>query len=172
MQTNMQTNMQTYTQDLEQFRALATKHDTCMLVTFGPGDDPRARPMALADVSPDGKLIFATSTKGRPAEEVSHDRRVIATFQASMSYLAVTGTAAVRTDPGLITRYWKETWRAWFPDGPSDPHIALLEVTPHEVDSWDTTGTNGIKMLFNVVKAAVAGEEVKTPHGVHETLHL
>ena len=37
---------------------------------------------------------------------------------------------------------WKEPYKVWFPKGPDDPEIVLVEVDLMEAEYWDNRGMN------------------------------
>ncbi len=54
----------------------------------------RARPMALAEVEPDGTLWFLTDRHSSEIGEIAKDDRVLVTMQSSARFVSLSGTMA------------------------------------------------------------------------------
>jgi general stress protein 26 len=136
---------------------LIGKFATAMLVTRTDGGRMRARPLSLASAHDGGKLYFSTSLESPKVGEMESDAEVLVTLQDSLHYVSISGTARISRDRGLVERLWSEGWRIWFPDGPSDPSLAIVEVTPCDAEYWDQSGARGIKYALEMAKAYVTG---------------
>ena len=144
---------------VEKFADIVEDFDHAMLVTKTESDDLHARPMAIADH--DGtRLVFATSNTSAKAREMALHPRVAVTMQANDAYLAVYGKAAIIRDPARIAPLWRSSWRLWFPEGPSDPRLVLVEVEPDWAEYWDRTGTRRLEFLWEAGKALATGRKV------------
>jgi general stress protein 26 len=158
------------TDNTRHLKDLVAGFDVGMLITID-GDDIHARPMAIADVTEDGRITFATGRSTHKTVEIERDDRVAISFQSRDKYLFVLGTADVHQDRARIDQLWKEMWRVWFPNGKDDPDLCILEVFPAEAELWDMTGTKGVRYLVEAAKAVVKGErldENREPPGTHE----
>lgn len=137
------------------------KLDTVMLVTEGKAGMMHGRPMALADVEPNGDLWFVTSRSSEKTRELSADSRALATAQGSSLYATVSGRIDLVDNRAKIHELWKEIWKVWFPNGKDDPEIVLLHLRPEAGEYWDNAGTEGIRYLFEAAKALVTGEKAQ-----------
>lgn len=136
---------------------LIGKFATALLVTHTEGGRMRARPLSLASAHDGGKLYFSTSLESPKVGEIESDAEVLVTLQDTLHYVSISGTARISRDRGLIDRLWSEAWRIWFPEGQSDPSLAIVEVTPHQAEYWDQGGARGIKYALEMVKAYATG---------------
>lgn len=134
---------------------------TAMLVTREPDGRLRARPMAVAEMKPDADAYFSTSIDSPKIAEIEADPRVTITFQGRHEFATIEGTATVVRDRALIDRLWAEDWRLWFPEGKDDPTLCLLKVSAERGEYWDTSGIQGVKFLFEGVKALIQGREAQ-----------
>lgn len=134
--------------------------DTAMLVTRSSTGGLRARPMAIADVQPAGGLWFVTSAATEKIHEIADRSEVNVSLQSSSVYVSVTGTARTVRNPTKIRELWKEAWRVWFPDGPDESDLVLINVEPTSAEFWDNRGTKGVRYLWEAAKAYVKGERV------------
>lgn len=71
-------------------------------------------------------------------EEARQHRRVGLTYARSEdnSYVALTGTAEVVVDAKKAEELWDPSYRAWFPEGPNDPDLALIKVSVEMAEYW------------------------------------
>jgi general stress protein 26 len=129
--------------------------DTAMLVTTQADGSFRGRPMAVAALKKDADTYFATSLESPKIAEIEAYPDVIVTFQSSSQFAVVKGTASVVRDRAMIDTLWSEAWRLWFPAGKDDPSLCLLKVDAREAEYWDNSGAQGLKFLFEGVKALV-----------------
>ncbi len=67
----------------------------------------------------------------------------------------------------MIDRLWSEPWRVWFPDGKDDPNLVLLKVEPTGGEYWDNSGLEGMKYVFEGLKAVLKGERPETDATQH-----
>jgi general stress protein 26 len=147
--------------EAEHVLELLHEFDAAMLVTRSSIDDGlRARPMALAEVDGDGSVWLVTDVTSPKVGELATNPEVLLTFQDGRRYLALRGDAAVVRSPEKVRELWKETFKLWF-DGPDDPRLVLLEITPRDAEYWDTSGSRGLKFAFRAAKAYLAGEPAK-----------
>lgn len=140
------------------FREILTKFDNAMLVTHRPGSEFHGRPMAVAQVEPDGTLWFMTSIDAPKLVEIGADPHVLVCMQGGFRFATVNGKVAVVRDRSKIDELWKEAYRVWF-DGKDDPKLVLLRLTPHSGEYWDQSGIRGLKYAFKAAKALVTDEK-------------
>ena len=97
-----------------------------------------ARPMA-ATAKDDGR-IYILANKGEDSDqEIQADSEVVLSFQKSVTYVVVYGTAQASDDRAKIRELWSVFDKAWW-DGPEDPRIRLLTVTPARAEYWESPG--------------------------------
>jgi general stress protein 26 len=145
--------------------------DVAMLVTH-VANAIHARPMAIARLDEGIGAYLVTDINSLKVDEIRVNPQAILTFQSTNKFAALRGELTVLRDRQLIEDLWKETWKLWFPDGRSDPKIALLKFTAHEGEYWDNTGMQGIKYVIDAAKAYVAGETPKTDDAQHAKVRL
>lgn len=114
-----------------------------MLTTRGPGGELHTRPMATHDMDPDGTLWFFTYADSQKALDITGDPHVGLGYAEPKDnlWVSVSGTAEVVRDPAKIHQLWKAPLKVFFPDGPEDPNVALLRVTPIKGEIWDGPST-------------------------------
>lgn len=148
--------MQTAT--VEKIHGLLSNFSTAMLTTAGDKAVFHARPMEIAHLDPDCAVWFFTSLKSPKVEEIRQDQHVLLTFQKDHSvYLTLNGTADLVSDRTRIEALWKESFRAWFPDGVADPELVLVKIIPVTAEFWDNSGIQGLRYLYEAAKARLSG---------------
>jgi general stress protein 26 len=134
---------------------------TAMLVTLSEDGNLRARPMAVAEIKPDADMCFSTSLDSPKIGEIEANPNVLVTFQSSSEFATIEGTAEIVRDRAEIERLWSEDWRIWFPGGTNDPHLCVLKVSAERGEYWDTGGLEGIKFMFESLKARMVGRKAE-----------
>jgi general stress protein 26 len=134
--------------------------DTAMLVTHTTDGSLHARPMAVAEVESGGTLWFVTDVTSPKMGDIGAEPDILLAFQDSRRYLTVNGEADVVRSPEKIRELWKESFKLWF-EGPEDPRLVLLKVTPEDAEYWDTSGARGLKFAFRAAKAYLTGQPAK-----------
>jgi len=71
--------------------------------------------------------------------------------------VSVSGNAIVVDDLAKKQALWSKLSEAWFPGGPSDPDLALVEVRIVHANYWDVKSSKLVQ-LFAMAKAAVTGK--------------
>ncbi len=120
---------------------LMEKITFCMLSTR-VGEDIRARPMA-AHVEPiENAIYFLTDVASHKDEEIEHRNNVGLSFADTkgQKYVSVTGDAEVSNDRDRIRELFSTPAKAWW-EGPEDPSIRVLKITPKYAEYWDSPGT-------------------------------
>ena len=150
------------TQQAEQkFLEVLRSFDYAMLVSSGAGEQPHARPMAIAETSPDGSLWFLTGKDTHKVFELQGNTQALAVMQGESRYLSVTGHAQLVDDRDRIHKLWKEPMRVWF-DGKDDPNIVLICLEPQSAEYWDDKGLQGVRLALRFAKAYVTGDSPRT----------
>jgi general stress protein 26 len=158
--------------DQQRLHELLEGFSTAMLVTSTLARQPHARPMAIAELEPDGDAYFVTSIESPKVDEISADDDVLLTFQSGNRYAAVYGRMALVDDRALIERLWKEPWKVWFPRGKDDPSLVLLRFDATSGEFWDNSGARGLKYAFEATKAYLKGERPQDDKDLHGRVRL
>ncbi len=141
----------------EKFYELLKNFNTVMFITHN-GESLHARPMAVADLEESYDLWFITDKQSVKVEELQEDPRAYVTCQEGRECLiSLTGIAVSVQDPVKVQEIWREPFRVWFPEGPTDPSITLIRFTPVKGEYWDSSGINKAKYLFEAAKAYITG---------------
>ena len=86
------------------------------------------------------------------------------------SYVSISGTARIVNDLAKKEQLWSPLAKAWFPGGPTDEDLALLEVRIVHAEYWDV-GDSKMVQLAKMAKAAVTGERPRNL-GEHKELNV
>lgn len=123
-----------------------------------------SRPMTTQNraLDEDVSLWFFMSRQREPVADLLHEPQVNVIYAdpGSDSYVSISGTAAVMNDLEKKQQLWSKMAEAWFPQGATDPDLALVEVRITHADYWDVKESK-IVQLFKMAKAVVTGEPPK-----------
>lgn len=117
-------------------------------------------------------LYFFISAASESATRIRSDGNVNIAYAdpGADSYVSISGTARVTHDMATKERLWSPMAKAWFPGGPTDEDLALLEVRIEHAEYWDVDDSKMVQ-LFKMAKAALTGERPRQM-GEHKELHL
>ena len=110
------------------------------------------------------KLYFFVSRSGEVAGQIVHDANVNVAYAdpGSDSYVSVSGKALILEDMAKKETLWTPMAKAWFPGGPADPDVALVEVQISHAEYWDVKESKMVQ-IAKMLTAAVTG---KPPEGM------
>lgn len=142
---------------LARLREIVTDVKIAMITTAGTDGVMNSRPMYLQEMEEGGDLWFATSEDSALAEQIRANDRVLAAFAKPSDnvFAVVRGTALLHRDPAKVAELWNAGMKAWFPNGPSDPAITLVQVHAEHGDYWDAPG--GPARLVTYIGALLTG---------------
>jgi general stress protein 26 len=155
--------MATHQSEFEKLKEMIKDIDLCMLTTVDESGDLHSRPMSLnSDVDENGNLWFFTSSKSHKASEIERNPKVNVSFidTKKQHYVSISGNARLVNDKQQIKELWKPILKAWFPDGPDQPDIALLKIGVEKAEYWDGPSST-IAQAISFVSAIVTGKQVE-----------
>ena len=131
-----------------------------MINTVATDGSISARPMALQDKDFDGKLWFLTRVTSEKVDEIKQDQHVTLTLTntSDAKYLTLKGRAAFNQDRSKINELWNPMYKAWFPDGPTDPEIAVLRVDITEAEYWQASSSSLVRSVKYIAAAVTGGK--------------
>ena len=131
-----------------------------MINTVARDGSISARPMAVQDKTFDGKLWFLTRVKSEKVDEILQDQHVTLTLTdtSDAKYLTLKGRASVNQDRAKISELWSSMYKAWFPEGESDPEIAVLRVDVTEAEYWQASSSSLVRGAKYLAAAVTGGK--------------
>jgi general stress protein 26 len=138
--------------DVDHVWTLIDKIKICMLATRA-SEGIRARPMSAIVRASENAIYFLTDAEGHKDDEIGHNGAVCLVFAKpdSGKFLSLNGQARVLDDRALVRDLWSITAEAWW-EGPGDPSIRVIEVTPEQAEFWE--GPHGLIATIQMVIAA------------------
>jgi general stress protein 26 len=108
-----------------------------MLTTQEKDGGLRSRPMVCAGMDEDA-LWFITKEHTPKVAEAQEHQAVNVAFASpeKEAYVSVTGHAQVVHDEKLLQKLWSAELSRWFPQGVSDPDLALLRIDILHTEQW------------------------------------
>ena len=124
-----------------------------MLTTTTADGSLRSRPMTTQRANFDGHLWFFSKRESRKAAEVLHQPRVSLSYTGPEGncYVWVSGKAVVVSDPKKAEELWDGRYDQWFPDGPRDPSLVLIQVTVEQAEYWHASAASPLDAGFVVL---------------------
>ena len=116
-------------------------------------------------------LYFFISRKSEIAPCIANDSNVNVAYAhpGDDRYVSVSGHASIVEDQAKKDYLFTSFAKAWFPGGPTDPDMALLQINIGHAEYWDVKESK-MMQLAKMAKAAVTGEPPEM--GEHKELHL
>lgn len=152
------TDDRTHDEKIEKLREIVNSTRTAFLVTHAEDGTLHGRPMATAEVEDDFDTIWlSTPRDSGKVHEIAQDQRVLLGFNnaSGSEWASIAGTARVVDDRAKIHELWSPYWKNWF-DGPDDPRLVLIAITPEKAEYWDT-GSQVVAMI-KFALAAITGQ--------------
>jgi len=118
------------------------------------------------------RLYFFVSRSSDVATKIIQDDNVNVAYAdtGSDSYVSVSGKALIVEDLEKKEALWTPMAKAWFPGGPTDPDVALLEVVISHAEYWDVKESKMVQVA-KMLTAAVTGKP-PTGMGEHKELRM
>ena len=120
-----------------------------------------ARPMTTQNktLDADKSLWFFMSRKSDPVDDLKAEPEINLAYADTSqdTYVSVSGTAATVDDQDKKNQLWSKMTEAWFPGGPTDPDLALVQVKIVHANYWDVKESKVVQ-LFEMAKAVVTGK--------------
>ena len=147
----------------QKFHSLISDIQFAMMTTACPDGSLRSRPMATHPPDEfDGTLWFFTHDRDAKVLEILENTHVNLSYAEPKknNYVSVSGRATLVKDKAKAKELWNPLYKAWFPDGLDDPHLALIRVDVDQAEYWDAPSSKMVQ-LAGFVKALVTGQEAK-----------
>ncbi|MEP7116931.1 MAG: pyridoxamine 5'-phosphate oxidase family protein [Acidobacteriota bacterium] len=96
----------------------------------------------LGHDGPEGrKLWFLADARTVLDWEANRRHVVTLTFQSADErvFLTISGKAEVITDHAATARMWRPAFKRWFPGGPSDPRLLLVQFSPYDAEFYEAS---------------------------------
>lgn len=158
------------TDNLSKLYALIKDIKFAMLTTVDAQGHLRSRPMGTMEAEKDGHIWFFTAVDSVKVDELRREHRVNLSYAAPNDnrYVSVSGVARLVDDREKIRALWNPGAKLFF-EGPDDPRLGLLRVTPSEAEYWSSNST-WIGNLIQMAVAKVTGDTSKL--GENEKIKL
>jgi general stress protein 26 len=131
----------------------------CMLTTQSAGR-LRARPVEARPDRKAGLIFVVTDAHSAKQDEIETKPEIGLVFvdANAKAYLSITARARVTRDIAKLEQVWRITDTAWWPGGPTDPNVCLLQIEPQTAELWDGPASTAVS-VFEFAKAWLTGTE-------------
>lgn len=117
-------------------RTIMEKAAFCFLVTASPSGAINAR--LMQPFVPEAGLVvhFGASSGSRKVRELQRDAQATVAYQLpdEGAYVTLLGRATVETAAALRQRYWRDSFAAFWPEGPEKGDYAVIRFEPTRVE--------------------------------------
>jgi len=146
------------THDIDRVWGIIENVGVCMLTTQFAGG-LRARPVEARPDRKAGLIWFVTDARSGKEREIvaEHDVGLVFIDAKDKAYLSITARAEVLDDHAKAAEIWKTTDKAWW-DGPNDPNVCVLRVTPVTAELWDGPASKAVA-IYEFAKARLTGNK-------------
>jgi general stress protein 26 len=111
-----------------------------------------------------------TGADSGKVEDIREDQEVNLTYSGEKHlFVTMMGRAVISNDRALIAALWSPMYKAWFPDGATDPSIRVLRIKIEEAEYWSASSNSIVRNFEILARAATGG---KTPVGEHARITL
>ena len=139
-----------------------------------PGGMMHSMPLTTQNKAMDeGNLLyFFVARTSDAAVQIAHDDNVNVSYTSPSddSYVSVSGKVTILDDMAKKEALWTPMAKAWFPGGPTDPNVALLEVRISHAEYWDVKESKMVQVA-KMLTAAVTGKP-PTDMGEHKEIRM
>lgn len=141
-----------------------------MLTTTTAEGHLHARPMTTQEKEYDGDLWFIGAKDTEAVADMKARPQVNVSFSdpGKGTYLSVNGTAELVEDRTKLDELWSDFYKAYFPQGKTDPNIQLIKINAQGAEFWE--GDGKVKSLFQMAKGLIKGEQPEL--GKNDTVKL
>jgi general stress protein 26 len=163
--------MATRKQELAHLSELMEKIDIAMLTTIGTGGYLVSRPLSTQAAMFDGERVWFFSEADSPkVAELRRHAKVNVSYSSkdANTYISAAGDARIVRERALIDRFWNDALKAFFPKGPDDPNLVLIEVRLRTVEYWDGPGSWLGKAATFVIARITGNDEVMAENRIIE----
>ncbi len=128
-----------------------------MLTTTASDGTLHSRPLTTLEAEFDGDLRFIVAADSDLAQEVRARSQVNLGYAdpRGNTYVSVSGDARVTHDPTKAKALWNGWADGFFPGGPDDPQVGVLEVQVRSAQYWSIPG--GVLGKITAYVKAVSG---------------
>lgn len=133
-----------------------------------------SQPLTTLNKSMDegNKLYFFVSRTSDVATQLQQNDNVNVSYTSTSddSYVSVSGKAMVLEDMKKKEALWSPMAKAWFPGGPTDPDLALVQAIIGRAEYWEVKESKMVQVV-KMITAAITGTP-PTDIGEHKELRL
>lgn len=140
----------------------------CMLSHRRPDGTLHSHPLTTQNKAfgEDARLYFFISRSTELGQSLNQDANVNLAYAnpGKDTWVSVTGTARALEDAAKTRELFNVMAKAWFPGGPEDPDLQLVEVQVDEAEYWNVKESKLLQLL-KMGRAAASGHQ---PRGMGE----
>ena len=131
--------------DINRVWEVVERVGVCMMTTqFLEG--LRARPLEARADRDESVIWFLADRRAAKDDEIEAFPEICLTFvyPKEKVYLSISGQASVGRDTERARSLWNEQQQVWWPGGPSDPNVLVIQFSPKRAEIWDGPASSAV----------------------------
>ena len=102
------------------------------------GGEMNARVVQPGTLDDDWRVWFMTSRKSRKVREIEATGKLLLGYQYDPdgAYVTLHGDTAIIDDVAVKRSVWTDAADRWYPGGPADPDVVLVELRTTRIELW------------------------------------
>lgn len=148
-----------------------SKIRVAMLTSVASDGALESRPMYTQEEGHAEGLVFLTSRSADKTRDLVSESMVNISYSdpSDHVYVSVSGRARVLDDREKVRELWHPMNEAFFPDGPDDPDLVVLQVEPLRGEYWDAP-SGRMRQIAGIARALFTGK--RYDQGENEEVRL
>lgn len=110
----------------------------CFAITLGETGDANARVVQPTALDEDWRVRFLTVRSSRKVRETERSGRLTLAYQydPEAAYVTLLGRPNIIDDVAVKRAIWRDDTYRWYPNGPEDPNVVLVELITARIELW------------------------------------
>jgi general stress protein 26 len=121
-------------------RDIIAKVPMCFAITVDHNGEANARIVQATKLSDQWTVQFVTDRRSRKVGEVERSGKMSLAYQfeSANEYVTLVSHATIIDDIASKDAIWQPSSYRWYPGGPSDPNVVLIDFIAHRIELWSS----------------------------------
>lgn len=111
----------------------------CFAITVTDDGEANARVVEPGGLRDDWTVRFMTLRSSRKVKEAERSGRLTLAYQydPEAAYVTLVGRPRIIDDVEVKRAVWRDDAYRWYPKGPGDPNVVLVELATERIELWN-----------------------------------
>jgi general stress protein 26 len=121
-------------------REIIAKVPMCFAITVDQNGEANARVVQTAQLSDQWTVRYTTDRRSRKVREIERSGKMTLAYQfdPANEYVTLIGRATIIDDPEIKNAIWQPSRFRWYPGGPNDPNVVLIDFVTDRIELWSS----------------------------------